>query len=263
MKLKAHNFLYKTTCVTNGKYYIGMHSTDKLNDRYIGSGKHLQNSIRKYGKHNFRIEILEHFPDRESLRLREIEVVDESVVNDPLSMNLQKGGGGFNEHTEDAKIRIGNAAREKWKDLEFRESVISKIKKHHAVPENKEKFRKFKGKKHTPEALAAIRESKIGKPLSDEHRESIRQTLTGTHLSDETKRKMSQTIKGTNSASRYKHWIIKDPNGKIHTVECVTTFCEKMNIAIHALRRSFETGHPCRIGITKGWQLLEKIKKND
>lgn len=33
--------VYKTTCLTNGKFYIGKHQTKKLFDGYLGSGKNL------------------------------------------------------------------------------------------------------------------------------------------------------------------------------------------------------------------------------
>jgi hypothetical protein len=43
-------FIYKTTNLLNGKYYIGMHVTNQIDDGYLGSGKYLNNAIKKYGK---------------------------------------------------------------------------------------------------------------------------------------------------------------------------------------------------------------------
>lgn len=58
MKGKRYNFVYKTTNVLNGKIYIGVHSTDDLNDGYMGSGKAISTAIKKYGEENFTTEIL-------------------------------------------------------------------------------------------------------------------------------------------------------------------------------------------------------------
>jgi hypothetical protein len=94
-KQKKYHYIYKTTCVITGKYYYGMHSTNNLNDEYLGSGKRLWNSINYYGKENHTKEIIEFCDNREKLILREIEYINENLLKDKLCMNLQPGGGGF------------------------------------------------------------------------------------------------------------------------------------------------------------------------
>lgn len=93
-KQKIYNYIYKTTCNVNGKYYIGMHSTDDIDDGYLGSGKRLWNSINCYGKETHTKEIIEFVENREELIKREIEIVNEKLLSDELCMNLQLGGGG-------------------------------------------------------------------------------------------------------------------------------------------------------------------------
>ena len=48
--------IYKTTNLTTGKIYVGQDS--KNNPNYFGSGKYIFRSIKKYGKENFKKEIL-------------------------------------------------------------------------------------------------------------------------------------------------------------------------------------------------------------
>lgn len=74
MKKKFH-FIYKTTCIITNRFYIGMHSTENLEDGYIGSGKFLWYSIKKYGKENHKCEILEFLENRDCLKQREKEIV--------------------------------------------------------------------------------------------------------------------------------------------------------------------------------------------
>lgn len=106
---KQYHYIYKTTCIVNGKYYIGMHSTDNLEDGYMGSGKRLRRSLNKHGKENFKFEILEFLPDRVSLKEREKELVNEELIKDSLSMNIKVGGeGGFVDEEHKIKFLISS-----------------------------------------------------------------------------------------------------------------------------------------------------------
>jgi hypothetical protein len=113
---KKYHFIYKTTCKINSKYYLGMHSTDNLEDGYIGSGTRLWHSIKKHRRENFSFEVLEFLSDRESLKKREAELVNVSSLIDPLCMNLKLGGeGGWYLSTDQYKQRNGKCGKLGWK----------------------------------------------------------------------------------------------------------------------------------------------------
>ena len=102
---KKYHVIYKTSCLITGKYYIGMHSTDDLDDGYLGSGKRLWRSLNKYGRETHSYEILEHLHSRESLRIREHMLVTEELLGDPLCMNLALGGGHIYNTTRAAYVK--------------------------------------------------------------------------------------------------------------------------------------------------------------
>lgn len=93
-KQKKYHYIYKTTCQITGKFYIGMHSTDNLEDSYLGSGKILGYSISKHGKENHKKEILEFCSSREELKQREKVIINEDLLKEPLNINLKYGGEG-------------------------------------------------------------------------------------------------------------------------------------------------------------------------
>lgn len=91
---KIYHYIYKTTCLVTGRFYVGMHSTDDLEDGYLGSGKRLGYSRKKHGDNQHIKVILEMLPSREALKLREKELVNSDLLKHPQCMNLQEGGGG-------------------------------------------------------------------------------------------------------------------------------------------------------------------------
>ena len=123
-KQKKYHYIYKTTCKITGKFYVGMHSTDNLEDGYLGSGKILGYSRAKYGDENHVKEILEYLPSRIELKEREKEIVNEELLAQPLNINLKYGGEGGQtseitkrswENTS-ARINHSNGRKNAWKN---------------------------------------------------------------------------------------------------------------------------------------------------
>ena len=169
--------VYKTICLPTGKYYIGKHQTEDPNDDYLGSGKILQRAINKYGKENFRKDVLFIFETEEEMNEKEAELVD---PRDPKSMNLCPGGqGGFGyinknrfQHTSEA-IKKRMASRSKninWLKS-VREIGRKQLKKIEHIRKRvlKEKYPNgvWYGKTHTQES-----KDKIGKANSEKQRGS-------------------------------------------------------------------------------------------
>lgn len=83
--------VYKTTNVTNNRYYVGVHNNS--NPNYLGSGTALCLAIEKYGKENFKREILFMFHTLDEALCKEAEIVNESFVKSKETYNLTIGGG--------------------------------------------------------------------------------------------------------------------------------------------------------------------------
>lgn len=102
-----YNIIYKTTNIVNNKIYIGLHSTDNLEDGYIGSGNILKQAIKKYGKDKFTREVLYIFHNREMARIREAEIVDEEFCKRLDTYNIREGGGGAGNQLGEKNHRYG------------------------------------------------------------------------------------------------------------------------------------------------------------
>ena len=68
-----------TTNLINNKKYIGMHYGSE-DDDYLGSGKLLTRAIKKYGKENFKREILEFVDNQKQMENQKVSLM-ECLVN--------------------------------------------------------------------------------------------------------------------------------------------------------------------------------------
>lgn len=169
--MKFYHYLYQTTNLLNNKIYIGVHSTKNLDDGYIGSGISMLYSIKKYGKENFKKEILGYFDTRELLFEAELKIVNQEFVERLDTYNIQVGGGG-----PPAELALTTIERI---------SLTQTGKRH--TPETKKKISLIrKGKRHTAET-----KRKISLAQQGENGHNF-----GKHHTAETKNKMSLVRKG-------------------------------------------------------------------
>lgn len=230
------NFIYITTNIVNGKQYIGSHSTDNMNDGYIGSGRCFLRSVKKYGRKNFKREILEECEPSLNLILEEKYIKDYNTLS-PDGYNLSPTGGhglrgkvsektiekirksNFGQkRSNDTKKKIAESKKgqkNRFKDIGFKEGFIEKYgelegaKRYQKFLENQSKshigkipWNKGKsiiesyGEEKAEEIRRKIRNANIGLKQSLETIEKRRKKHLGRKNTEETKKKMSLASRG-------------------------------------------------------------------
>lgn len=89
-----YHYFYKITNNINNHFYYGVHNTQNLDDKYMGSGTRLWMAYKKYGIENFSKEIIKFFDSKDEAYIYESEVVDETLVKNDDCYNIVKGGKG-------------------------------------------------------------------------------------------------------------------------------------------------------------------------
>ena len=130
------HYTYKITNKINNKIYIGAHSTENLDDGYMGSGKLLKRAQDKYGIENFSKEILEFFDDKTSMFESEKNIVTEEFLKRPDVYNLKLGGEGGWDHLNTKEYL------DKKKEASLKGAAAFKTRFEND-PDLKEKYRKM------------------------------------------------------------------------------------------------------------------------
>ena len=166
-------FIYETTNLINKKKYRGAHSTKNINDNYLGSGELLKKAIVKYGKENFKREILCEFDNSDDMYKTEALLVNKLWVERDDTYNLKVGGEGGWDYIN--KYSLHNTD-------EVRARRSESIKKAHAEG------------KYDYEHLKILRLGKSGNRVSEETRRKLSEN-NGMKLSDdEIKRRIALII---------------------------------------------------------------------
>lgn len=191
--------IYKATNLINGKCYIGK-TVHKLDTRKLEhnscakrSNDYFHRSIRKYGKDNFKWEIIYECDDELILNVMETMkiIVEHSHVSENNGYNLTWGGDGISgyKHTEESKIKIreSNKGYIPWNKGKIDVySNETKVKKSNSA----------KGKKHTEESKQKM--SIVKKNISNETRQKMSKSQTGRKHTEETKRKIGNASRKYN-----------------------------------------------------------------
>lgn len=167
------HIVYKTTNTTNGKFYIGKHSTDNIDDGYIGSGVILSLAVKKYGKDKFVREVIKEFGDEASAYQFERELIEAIGLDPTKCYNACKGGVGF------------------WKGMTHTPEARAKISASNT------------GKRHSPEAREKMSLSRLGKPISEEAKVKLKEANLGKTHSDDTKAKISASNTGKTRSAEF------------------------------------------------------------
>ena len=174
-ELHMYSYASLCLCITNlidHKVYIGKHSTENLEDGYMGSGKLVSRAIAKHGLENFRKDFLGFFDTDEQVLGYERELVTEEFVSRKDTYNLIPGGkGGWASANLDTEMRhsqrISNGKTlNKWRcnkleiDVEYRKrcSARSSCTMSKLLIEGKIRRPDWNGRKHKPETIKKMSE---------------------------------------------------------------------------------------------------------
>lgn len=178
--------IYEIRNTVNGKVYVGSSRTLRKRKhthfselrRNVHHSSHLQYAFNKYGEDAFIFTVLE-YCDEEGVEDKEAEWILKLKANDReygynarvyVTNNLGL------RHTEETKRRMSESRRGKGTgrrqlSAETRKFMSEKCRKQNLQQYHTEETERYR--------LERLRETIVGKPLSDEHKESIRKHNRG------------------------------------------------------------------------------------
>lgn len=257
-----YGYIYETTNLVNGKKYIGKHKSNKFNFNYYGSGIGLNIALKKYGKENFSVKILEEIEtNQKDLDSREMYWIRKfDAVKSKNYYNRSYGGENEGWFGVNQAIKENGVSKE---TIEKRKKTQSENYKKIKEPRklSKETIRKiqisrqktmenrdnpFLGKHHTEETKKILSEKHKGKEPWNKGKEGIysektlnkmKEKAIGRKHSEKTKKKMSESRKGhevsketrekISMSNRCRKYINKNQVNKIVKEEYLETYLKE------------------------------------
>ena len=196
--MDSFGYIYRTTNLINGKLYIGQ-KLGIVDPDYLGSGTLIIRAVHKYGRENFKLDIIAFCNNRKILDNLEIKEISRhrNIYGKHFLYNIVDGGHGWTggKHSVKTKKILREKALEQFSNPEMRKlfSDIAKNRiKHPMLGKHLSKQTKLKiGNANRGQNLKLR-----GVPKSEAHKEKLRQKALGRGHTLETRKKMSRSHTG-------------------------------------------------------------------
>jgi len=236
--------IYKITNKLNEKPYIGFtkHNEQKRLKEHVYHATHqnkpyrLSQAIRKYGAESFTIEVLYQSQDGEYT----LKTMEEYFINEYDShrngYNMNEGGSGSLEYTEEQKKK--RSENNYWKGKDRSGELNPMFGRKHSEESKRKMSDKQKGK------LSGDKHFNYGKSLSDDTKKKMSESHTGKvspfkgmsgRFSDDSKKKMSLSKKGIPNKKLEKTYEITKPDGSLVVVKGLKRYCLDNNLSFTSM----------------------------
>jgi hypothetical protein len=247
-------YIYKTTNLLSGNFYIGKKSSDEFDPTYLGSGMALRNAVKKHGKENFKVEILEEgISGAEMLNERErFHIADQDACS---SYNIALGGEGgdtISNHPNKKEI-YANRNQAFMQTPENKATKAANTKQRYVDMYNDPLF--------DCDAYSA-KWSDINKkrwkanPLTEDQRKQWSATAKHNYQKDPTLNARTSVAAKKAWTKRATTYRIHKPSGEIIEIQSLRPWCEENNVPYYKLYCSIKRGTPS----PDGW-MVEKLGK--
>lgn len=217
----CYHFVYVTTNLKNGKFYVGKHSTKRLSDGYYGSGLIIARAVKKYGVDTFSCRPVAFFETSDLAFEFEALMVDADLVSRKDCYNKKLGGdGGFDHINSDPKAKLRCVEKTRRTIASLPEEVRSEINRKKARSgELNGMFGRDRSGENNPRFGVTVQGTETAEKI---RQRAVERYKTQTHPCKGRKLSESQVddIKDRNS----KEWkFLKD--GVIHEFKNLEEFC--------------------------------------
>lgn len=236
-------YFYKISNLINGKFYYGVHSTKNIDDNYYGSGKAIKSAIKKYGKENFKKEILKYFNTEYEMYAYEKEIINECTINDDMCYNITIGGnGGFYHINSTNKMKGKNNPIHR---PEVKQKMVETSRLNGSYYTEKRKI----AQQYATECAVKANTGK----KRPEHAEKMKVKIKEKWQDENYRKTVIDSISST-----YK---IISPEGITIITNRLTEFCKNNHLAFVTMWKISKTGVRVKKGKCKGW-FIEKLDNN-